>query len=130
VDRKKARTGSGETLSASGTTPLKPKQGLSGPPGPAVEGKGVIDVSIWGQQNSMTAHLVNLTNPMMMKGPVRELFPIPAQTVKMRVPAGRQVKAARLLVAGGTAAYRMEEDFVVVDVPSVTLHEVVAVDLA
>jgi hypothetical protein len=67
---------------------------------------------------------------MMMKGPVRELFPIPAQTVKMRVPAGRRVKAARLLVAGGTAAYRMEEDFVVVDVPSVTLHEVVAVDLA
>jgi hypothetical protein len=95
-----------------------------------VEGKGVIDVSIWGQQDSMTAHLVNLTNPMMMKGPVRELFPIPAQTVKMRVPSGRRVKAARLLVAGGTAAYRMEEDFVVVHVPSVTLHEVVAVDLA
>jgi hypothetical protein len=32
VGRKKARTGSGETLSASGTTPLKPKEGLNGPP--------------------------------------------------------------------------------------------------
>ena len=34
-----------------------------------VEGQGVLDISIWGQKNSMTVHLVNLTNPMMMKGP-------------------------------------------------------------
>ena len=41
----------------------------------SVEGQGVLDVSIWEQANSMTVHLVNLTNPMMMKGPVREVFP-------------------------------------------------------
>lgn len=32
MDRKKARTRSGETLSAGGTIPLKPKDGLNGPP--------------------------------------------------------------------------------------------------
>lgn len=34
-----------------------------------VEGQGVLDISIWVQKDSMTVHLVNLTNPMMMKGP-------------------------------------------------------------
>ena len=35
-----------------------------------VEGKGILDVALWEQKSSMTLHLVNLTNPMMMKGPV------------------------------------------------------------
>ncbi len=43
-----------------------------------VEGKGILDVAVWEQKNSMTLHLVNLTNPMMMKGPVREIIPISA----------------------------------------------------
>ena len=34
-----------------------------------VDGRGVIDVTVWRQRDSMTVHLVNLTNPMMMKGP-------------------------------------------------------------
>ena len=47
-----------------------------------VAGKGMIDVSLWQQKGSVTAHLVNLTNPMMMKGPVRELIPSPPQTCR------------------------------------------------
>jgi len=27
----------------------------------------VLDVTVWRQEHSMTVHLVNLTNPMMMK---------------------------------------------------------------
>ena len=41
-----------------------------------VTGPGVLDVTVWRQQDSMTVHLVNLTNPMMMKGPMRELISI------------------------------------------------------
>ena len=37
-----------------------------------VTGPGVLDVAIWKQASSMTVHLVNLSNPMMMKGPIRE----------------------------------------------------------
>ena len=36
-----------------------------------VEGLGLLDVSVWRQRESITVHLVNLTNPMMMKGPLR-----------------------------------------------------------
>ena len=39
-----------------------------------VTGPGVLDVTVWRQKESMTVHLVNLTNPMMMKGPIRELI--------------------------------------------------------
>ena len=58
----------------------------------AVEGKGVLDVSLWMQKDSMAAHLVNLTNPMMMKGPLREIIPSPPQRVRIRVPQGRRVR--------------------------------------
>ena len=40
-----------------------------------VTGPGMLDVAVWRQKDSMTVHLVNLTNPMMMKGPLREFIP-------------------------------------------------------
>jgi hypothetical protein len=95
-----------------------------------VEGKGVLDVSVWTQKNSMTAHLVNLTNPMMMKGPIREIIPITAQQVSVHIPAGRRVKQVRLLVAGTKPNYTNKEGLLEVEVPSIALHEVVAIDFA
>ena len=94
-----------------------------------VEGQGVIDLAVWTQKDSMTVHLVNLTNPMMMKGPIREAFAIGPQRVKVAVPAGRRVKGARLLVEGVSVKHALEGGDVVVEVPSVLVHEVVALDL-
>ena len=47
----------------------------------AGQGPGVLDVTAWRQEASLTVHLVNLTNPMMMKGPFRELIPVGEQRV-------------------------------------------------
>jgi Hypothetical glycosyl hydrolase 6/Beta-galactosidase trimerisation domain len=100
-------------------------------PAPAsVEGHGVIDVAVWGQKDSMTVHVVNLTNPMMMKGPVREVIPLANQRVRIQVPKGRRVKGAKLLVAGKAVPYRAEAGSVFVDVASIGVHEVVALDFA
>ena len=55
-----------------------------------VTGPGVLDVTVWRQKDSMTVHLVNLTNPMMMKGPFREIFPVTAQKVEVRLPRARK----------------------------------------
>ena len=52
-----------------------------------VYGPGMLDVTVWRQAASMTVHLVNLTNPMMMKGPFRELIPVGEQRVVVRLPA-------------------------------------------
>ena len=53
-----------------------------------VDGPGVLDVTAWRQRDSMTVHLVNLTNPMMMKGPLRETIPVGPLTVRIRLPEG------------------------------------------
>jgi hypothetical protein len=94
-----------------------------------VEGKGVLDISVWGQKSSMTVHLVNLTNPMMMKGPVREIIPLANQKVNLRLPDGRKVARVRFLVAGGPAHFRQDHSAIHLEVPSIGVHEVIAVDL-
>jgi hypothetical protein len=94
-----------------------------------VEGLGVLDIAVWEQADSITVHLVNLTNPMMMKGPVRQIIPIPQQRVSVRIPEGQQVSKVHLLVAGTEAGHRMAGDRAVLEVPEIGLHEVVAVDL-
>jgi hypothetical protein len=95
-----------------------------------VEGRGVLDVSLWMQKDSMAAHLVNLTNPMMMKGPVREILPAPAQKVRIRVPKGKRIKGVKFLVSARTPAVREAAGVLSVDLPSIDLHEVIAVDFA
>jgi hypothetical protein len=96
-----------------------------------VEGKGILDVAVWRQENSVSVHLVNLTNPMMMKGPVREVIPISRQVVRIRPPRdGRRVTGARLLVAGREIAFRQEGGAIIVEVPAIELHEVIALDLS
>jgi hypothetical protein len=95
----------------------------------AVTGPGVLDVTVWRQKDSLTVHLVNLTNPMMMKGPVRELLPVGEQRVRLRMPEGLKAKSVRLLVAGTTPPVRESAGWLELTVPSVLAHEVVAVDV-
>jgi hypothetical protein len=95
----------------------------------SVAGPGVLDVTLWRQKGSLTVHLVNLTNPMMMKGPVREILPIGGQQVRVRLPDGLAARAVRLLVSGATPPFSQGAGWLEVMVPSVTTHEVVAIDV-
>ena len=92
-------------------------------------GAGVLDVTVWRQRQSMTVHLVNLTNPMMMKGPIRELIPIGPQQVRLRLPARTRARTIRLLAANRTPPVKREGQFLYLTVPSILDHEIVAVDL-
>ena len=93
-------------------------------------GPGLLDVTAWRQRGSLTVHLVNLTNPMMMKGPLREAIPTGAQRARIQLPGGTRAARVQLLTAG--LAPRVEHDgrFVTVTVPSVEIHEVIAIDLS
>jgi hypothetical protein len=95
----------------------------------SVTGPGVLDVTYWRQKSSLTAHLVNLTNPMLMKGPVREVIPVGAQRVRMRLPSGLRARAVQLMVAKTKPGYRQEGEWLEVTVPSIAEHEVIAVDV-
>ena len=94
-----------------------------------VTGAGILDITIWEQKQSMTVHLVNLTNPMMMKGPYRELIPLSEQEVKIQVPAGKKVLGAHLLVSGITPEYKVIDGDVELVVSNILDHEVIALDM-
>jgi len=94
-----------------------------------VTGPGILDVTIWRQKKSMTVHLVNLTNPMMMKGPFREFIPIGEQKLQIKTPPNTKVKKIHLLVSDKSPDYETRDDFVSLAVPSILDHEVVALDL-
>lgn len=93
-----------------------------------VTGQGVIDLTVWEQENSMTVHLVNLTNPNMMRGPFREFYPIGEQQVRVRLPEGRRAKQVHLLRHGQSVQAEISDDYVQVTVPGVLDNEVVAID--
>lgn len=94
-----------------------------------VSGPGVLDVSLWQRPTSLTAHLVNLTNPMFMKGPVREIIPVGAQEVRISLPDKRSVSSVRLLCRVETPSHTVDNGELLVTVPAVGDHEVIAVDL-
>ncbi len=94
-----------------------------------VTGPGLFDVTAWRQKDSLTVHLVNLTNAMAMKGPVREFVAVGPMTVTVRLPAGARARGVRLLVAETQPKAEETGGAVTVVVPAVRDHEVVAVDL-
>jgi len=97
-----------------------------------VSGRGLLDVALWSQKDSVTAHLVNLTNPMSMKGPYREIFPVGPFDVTVQLPGQRRPKTTRLLVGGKTVALRPGNGANTwkLTIPEIGVHEVVAIDLA
>jgi hypothetical protein len=66
---------------------------------------------------------------MMMKGPFREVIPIGEQQVTVRLPRGKRAARVQLLAAGGTPPVREEAGALHLAVPSILVHEVVAIDL-
>ena len=94
-----------------------------------VAGPGFIDVTAWRNSSSITIHLVNMTNPMAMKGPYRDFFPIGAQNVKLNLPGDVRPKQARLLVADKSVAMERSGSSIAFTVPSILDHEVIAIDI-
>ncbi|MEJ7607852.1 MAG: ThuA domain-containing protein [Bryobacteraceae bacterium] len=94
-----------------------------------VSGQGILDLTLWRQKDSMTVHLVNLTNPMLMKGPIREIIPLPPQKVKVTIPKGWRAKAVRTLVSREQLAPGIIGSTVELELKAVGLHEVIAIDL-
>ncbi len=98
---------------------------------PAVEvtGPGLLDVTAWRNQDAIVIHLVNLTNPMTMKGPYRDFFPVGEQKVKVRLSNGVQAKNVHLLASEKTPHVERSGAELEITIPSILDHEVVAIDI-
>jgi len=94
-----------------------------------VTGPGILDVTIWRQKASLTVHLVNLSNPMMMKGPFRELLPLGPLVVKIQLPQGKAARKVQLLMRDSIPEANEYQGWISLTVPEILDHEIIAVDL-
>jgi hypothetical protein len=95
-----------------------------------VSGPGLLEVTCWRQANSMTVHMLNCTNPFMLRSAYREDVPVGPQGVTIRVPTDRTASGVKLLVAGVKPAVKRTGNTLTLTVPSIVDHEVVAIDFA
>jgi hypothetical protein len=99
------------------------------PPVVEIEGPGLLDVTAWKNPTSITVHLVNLTNPMAMKGPYRDFFPVGPHTVRINLPPGTHARTAKLLTTGKSIPMQRTAAAITLTIPSILDHEVVAIDI-
>ncbi|MBO0811657.1 MAG: beta-galactosidase trimerization domain-containing protein [Microlunatus sp.] len=95
----------------------------------AVAGPGMVDLALWQGAGFVALHLVNLTNPMMIKGAFRELYPIGPLQVTLRVPSqagGRLL--VRLLHAGRQPEFRVRDGKIIFEVGQVVDHEIAVLE--
>ncbi|MEK1903438.1 MAG: hypothetical protein AAAB19_28115, partial [Rhizobium sp.] len=89
-----------------------------------VEGSGVIDMALRENAEGVALSLFNLTNPMMMKGPIRENYPLATQTVSVEIPPGKSVAKAWLIVTDRAANFSVKDGRAQVEVPGIERLEV------
>jgi hypothetical protein len=95
-----------------------------------VAGRGVLDLALRAGSDALAVTMVNLANPMMMKGPTREIYPTGTFVASVAIPEGRTFGSARLLVAGTPADATVSGSRVEIEVPSFDLVEAVHIDWA
>jgi hypothetical protein len=95
-----------------------------------VKGQGLFDSTAWLQKNSMTVHLVNLTNPMAMRPQMHELIASPPQSVEVQIPKGKRVGGVHALVKVGAVPHTMAGSTLQFHISSVLDYEVIAIDFA
>jgi hypothetical protein len=66
---------------------------------------------------------------MMMKGPFRELIPVGAQEVVVRLPESLRARRVQLLMAGREIPYVQDGLRLTVAVPTIRDLEIVAIDV-
>ena len=76
----------------------------------------------------MTVHLVNLTNPMMMKGPFREFIPVDQQ-VTIKIPDGLKVSGVNLLVRDKKVDFKLINGKISLFVNQIHDYEIIGIDL-
>ena len=98
---------------------------LGGQPRVQVEGNGLIDLAVQEGPGELAVSVVNLSNPMAMRGQAHELLPLHDQQVELRLPAGATVIDAHLLVADRPQPVQQDGTTARIHLDSVDLIEVV-----
>ncbi|GAA1171956.1 alpha-amylase family protein [Nesterenkonia xinjiangensis] len=98
---------------------------LGGRPQVEVCGRGLVDVAVQRGHGELAVTLVNLTNPMAMRGQNHELIPLKDQEVRIRLPEGVSEVTATLLYADEQAGVSVEDGVATVPVARIDRLETV-----
>lgn len=97
-----------------------------GQPLMTINGDGVVEAFAWETDPGIALHLVNYTNPNMMRGWFRRFYPVGPLQIDFAAPAGRTIHHARALRAGRDLALRVEGSRLRFEVPQIADYEVIA----
>jgi hypothetical protein len=100
---------------------------LNGSSPVTVEGDGIAELFAWKTEAGHALHLLNYTNPNMLRGWMTHNYPIGAQKVRFTVPAGTRVTQVQLLRAGKAAPFVRKGNAVEFTIPQVVDYEVAAI---
>ncbi|MBF8191847.1 ThuA domain-containing protein [Nonomuraea sp. K274] len=98
---------------------------LGGEPEVTVRGPGLADLAVRRADDGLAVTVVNLNNPMTMRGALRETIPLPPQTLSVALPPDAQGASARLLVGDTDATAAVRDGRVEVELTDVERIEVV-----
>ncbi len=91
-----------------------------------IEGDGMIEAFAWETEPGFALHLVNYTNPNMMRGWVRRFYPTGPLRIDLAAPGGRTIRRARALRAGRDLPLAAEGSRLRFETPPVADYEVIA----
>jgi len=91
-----------------------------------INGDGVVEAFAWETDPGIALHLVNYTNPNMMRGWFRRFYPVGPLQIDFAAPAGRTIHHARALRAGRDLSLRVEGSRLLFEVPQIADYEVIA----
>nr|WP_235936101.1 hypothetical protein [Devosia aurantiaca] len=93
-----------------------------------IEGRGVVDLALRQGDGTTVLLINNLTNPMMMKGPIREVFPIGPLTVSLAVAQGKTPDQVRLGSTGENLDFEVADGRVRVKLAELATLDAIQVD--
>ena len=91
-----------------------------------INGDGVVEAFAWETDPGIALHLVNYTNPNMMRGWFRRFYPVGPLQIDFAAPAGRTIHHARALRAGRDLSLRVEGSRLLFEVPQIADYDVIA----
>jgi len=92
-----------------------------------ISGEGVIEMFAWETEPGFALHLLNYTNPNMLRGWFTATYPVGAQQVQAELPEGIRGDRVELLRAGTSVPLRHDGRTVTFTVPSVRDYEVAVI---
>lgn len=98
---------------------------LGAPSTVEIRGPGLFDIAVRSAPGARLVTLVNLTNPMAWKAPIREIYPAGPVELSIALDVGALSPSARLAVSGKDAPVTLRDGRAIVTVPQVDILEAV-----